>query len=83
MVCFIMVGFSCRLSALCALIGTKAINKPLMSMTKRAAAMIVADLMASSMTPTLRKSRRLQPFASRAQDDRNRCPSIEGSRGVL
>jgi hypothetical protein len=34
-----------------------------MSMTKRAAAMIVADLMASSMTPTLRKSRRLQPFA--------------------
>jgi hypothetical protein len=54
-----------------------------MSMTKRAAAMIVVDLMASSMTPTFHKSRRLQPFASRAQDGRHRCPSIEGSRGVL
>jgi hypothetical protein len=54
-----------------------------MSMTKRAAAMIVADLMASLMTPTLHKSRRLQRFASRLQDDRYQCPSIGGSRGVL
>ena len=65
--CPLLVGFSYRRSALCALIGTKAINKPLMSMTKRAAAMIVADLMASLMTPTLHKSRRLQrlPVACR------------------
>jgi hypothetical protein len=83
MVCFVIVGFSRRLSALCTLIGTKARNKPLMSMTKRAAAKIVANLMASSMTPTLDKSRRLQPFASRVQDGRYQCPSIEGSRGVL
>jgi len=41
-----MVGFSSRLSALCALIGTKVINALLMGVTKRAAAMIVADLMA-------------------------------------
>jgi hypothetical protein len=52
-------------------------------MTKRAAAKIVADLMASSMTPTLHERRRFQPFASRAQDGRYQWPSIEGSRGVL
>jgi hypothetical protein len=54
-----------------------------MSMTKRAAAMIVADLMASLMIPTLHTSRRLQRFASRLQDGRYQCPSIEGLRGVL
>jgi hypothetical protein len=78
-----MIGFSRRLHALCTLIGAKAANKPLTTMTKRAAAKIVADLMASSMTPTLHKSRRLQPSAIRVQDGRHQCPSIEGSRGVL
>ena len=37
MVCFVMVGFSCRLSALCAVIGTKAAIKPLTTMTRRLA----------------------------------------------
>jgi hypothetical protein len=54
-----------------------------MSMTKRAAPMIVADLMASLVIPTLHASRRLQRFASRLQDGRNQCRSIERSRGVL
>jgi hypothetical protein len=64
-----------------------------MSMTKRAAAMIVADLMASFMTPTLHKSRRLQSFAGRAQEPNGRqnpeagCPRsmarwITGQFGV-
>src|ERR1700692_1171195 len=60
MVRFIMVGISFRHSALRALIGTKTINKPPMSMTKRAAAIIVADLMASLMIRTLHTCKRLQ-----------------------
>jgi hypothetical protein len=58
-----MIGFSRRLPALCTLIGAKVANKPLTTMTKRAAAMIVADLMASSMTPTLQH----QAFATACQ----------------
>jgi hypothetical protein len=41
-----------------------------MSMSKRAAAMIVADLMASLMNRTLHTCKRLQRFASRSQDGR-------------